>query len=108
MSTAKIRAHLPTLPAPDYFSKPGHTIMSDDGSALLTYDATTRSGFVYHLATKSWSITAPVDFAVWATLVRQAGYKISESEDARCWLRACSPNPAGGNVVDLLPGGTRH
>ena len=109
MSARKLTARLPALPAPEFFSKPEHSIMSDDGSALLTYDARTCSGFIYHLASKSWQIHAPVDFALWAVMVRLSGYTVSDSEDARRWFRACCPSEqAGGNVVDFPGPLTRH
>lgn len=107
MSKGKLKAELPTLPHPDFFRDPKHSIMSDDGAALLSYDATTRSGFVYHIESKAWSISAPIDFTTWALLVRMTGYTVSDCEDARRWFRACCPNPAGDNVVDFISA-TRH
>ena len=107
MSKRKLKARLPALPAPEFFNNPAHSIMTDDGTALLSYDADTCSGFVYHIDTGAWSINAPVDFNTWAFLVRMTGYAVSDTEDARRWFRACSPNPQGDNVVDF-PGSVRH
>lgn len=107
MTAAKIQARLPNLASPDVFSDPSRSIMSMDGRALLTYDPITRSGFIYHIESEVWFIQAPVDFVQFAFLARASGYSINAGEDAQRWLRACSPNAAGGNVVDF-PGHVRH
>ena len=108
MTVRKMLAQLPALPPPEFFNKPEHTIMSDDGAALISYDTATCAGFVYHVATESWSISAPVDFTTFALLVRMSGYTVSDSEDTRRWFQTCSPNPAGANVVDFPPARTKH
>lgn len=103
MSAKRIRATLPRLPAPGFFRNPRHSIATEGGGSLLTYDPETRAGFIYHRATGTWQITAPVAFETWVTLVHAMGLAIGDSEDARRWIRACSPHPAGDNVVDLVP-----
>ncbi len=107
MGKRKLRARLPALPGKEFFAQAQHSIRTQDGSALLTYDPQTRSGFVYYIETGQWTICAPVDFVTFALHARMAGHTIGDSPDVARWLRACSPNPAGGTVVDLHPL-TRH
>lgn len=101
MGKRKLRARLPSLPTPAFFAEAQHSILTQDGSALLTYDPRTRSGFIYYIESGLWTILAPVDFVTFALHARLAGHTIGDSQDVARWLRACSPNPAGGNVVDL-------
>lgn len=107
MSKAKLEVRLPVLPAAEFFAEAKHSIMSDDGTALLSYDTGTCSGFIYYITDKAWSIMSPVDFHTWALLVRAAGFTVSDCEDARRWFRACCPHPSGANVLDF-PGRTSH
>lgn len=107
MSAAALRIRLPALANPEIFNDPSRSIMSADGRGLLTYDPATRSGFIYDLESKVWLIQAPVDFLHFALVARSGGYTINDGEDATRWLRACSPNAAGENVVDF-PASTRH
>lgn len=101
MSRAKMMVRPPALPPVEFFADARHSIMSDDGSALLSYDAATHTGFIYGVTTETWTISTPVDFATWALLVRSAGLTISDSADSRRWYRAVCPHPAGGSVVDF-------
>ncbi len=107
MSESTLSANLPRLPHPEFFCDPAHTIMDDARGALLSYDPTTRAGFIYYVESHTWSITAPVDFITWALLVKASGHTVSDSEDSRRWFKACQPTPASANIIDF-PGGTRH
>lgn len=81
---------LPALPHPDVFKNPEHTIRTIDGGALLTYDPATCAGFIYQIEHKRWSITAPIEFSVFAAMLALAGYAVSDGDDAQRWVRACS------------------
>lgn len=89
MSENTMHVRLPALPDPGIFKNPDHTIMTADGQALLSYDPVTRAAFIYSLVQQRWTITAPVDFDVFASLVALAGYSVIDSDDARRWLGAC-------------------
>ena len=85
-------AKLPALPAPDFFACAENSIMTADGSAILSYDPSTCSGFVYYIADRVWTISAPIDFVTFALQARLAGHAIDEGEATRRWLAACFPS----------------
>jgi hypothetical protein len=96
MAENSIKAQLPRLPHPAFFSTADYTIRTSDGSALVSYDPETRAGFVYTVSAGVWSISAPIAFLEFAALVAAAGYVVSDSPDARRWFAACSVLPAPG------------
>ncbi|MCI4566384.1 hypothetical protein [Lysobacter sp. CFH 32150] len=98
MSAQTLQAQLPVLPDKAIFSDPAHTIRSADGLALLTYDPSTRAAFIYIIASKRWTILAPIDFAAFAILVAASGHAIPDSEDARRWVATCMPRGTGAKV----------
>lgn len=106
MGKARITAKLPALPEPEFFARAENSIITRDGAAILTFDPSTRSGFIYRVATGSWLISSPVSFGEFALLVVGSGYSVDDSEDARRWLRACEAEP--GCVPPGKPPGTRH
>ncbi|MFD1069945.1 hypothetical protein ACFQ2D_08370 [Luteimonas composti] len=106
MGNARITAKLPALPAPEFFARAEHSIITRDGAAILTFDPSTRSGFIYQVATGAWLISSPVSFGEFALLVVGSGYAVDDSEDARRWLRACGAE--GGSIPPHPPGGRRH
>ena len=89
MGERSTRVHLPALPSAEFFSRPQHSILDDRGLALLSYDPVTRSGLVYALTDKRWSIHVPIDFEVFAVLVASAGYRLNDCDDTRKWMAAC-------------------
>ena len=89
-----MRIRLPALPDPAIFGDPDRSIMTADGQAILAYDPATRTSFIYAIEQQRWTITAPVDFEVFATLAALSGYSLANGEDAQRWLRACSANTA--------------
>lgn len=93
MTEKTTRVRLPALPDPALFNDPSHTIMTDCGGALLTYDPATRAAFIYAVDKGRWNITAPVEFEVFASIVALAGYHVGDSDDARRWVAACMPRP---------------
>lgn len=107
MSPRTLRVTLPALADPAVFQVADRSILTADGSALLTYDSATRSGFIYHIESGKWLIQAPVDVLDFAWFARMSGYSLNAGEDARRWLQACSANPVGGDVAPF-PSGARH
>lgn len=105
MTESKIIAKLPALPAPEFFRDPNHTILTADGSALLTYDPATQAGFIYYLESKVWTIVAPVDFATFALHASASGHNVQAGEDAGRWFLACGYDPADAPPASAS---TRH
>ena len=76
MNTSKLHARLPALADPEVFSDPCRSIMTADGNALLAYDPSTKSGFIYRIDDGVWLIHAPVAFLQFVILARLHGYTI--------------------------------
>jgi hypothetical protein len=93
MSTNTMHVRLPVLPDPAIFSNPNHTIRTDDGRALLTYDPLTRASFIYVMDQCRWTILAPVDFNTFVLMATMSGYRVADTADARRWLETCGCAP---------------
>lgn len=97
-TTREVIARLPALPGPEFFRDPARTVGTACGSALVSYDPQTRAGFLYVIEEGVWSIAAPVDFPVFAALVRSAGYVLPESQLVRAWVGRCLGDSDGAMV----------
>jgi hypothetical protein len=106
MGESRTTVRRPVLPPLEFLSSPEYSIRSDCGRVLISYDPITRTGFVYRLAEQVWTIVTPIDFNAFDQLVRQGGYSVTDSADARRWRAACDPG-APNNVIPL-PDKTRH
>ena len=84
-----INARLPRLPDPAFFRNPERTMATSDGVALVTYDPETRAGFLYVVADGLWSISAPIDFPVFAALLDASGYSFPATPAVRAWVDRC-------------------
>lgn len=84
------RIALPSLPAPASLNEPGKSILTDDGCALVFYDADTLSGFVYVVELGRWNITAPIAFLDFAALLPQLGVCLPATDKTRDWIDTCS------------------
>lgn len=84
------RIALPRLPAPASLNESGKSILTEDGRALVFYDAETLSGFVYVVELGRWNITAPITFLDFAALLPQLGVNLPATEKTRDWIDTCS------------------
>jgi hypothetical protein len=93
MAANTMHVRLPALPDPTIFTNPDHTIRTDDGRALLTYDPLTRASFIYVVEQCRWTILAPVDFDTFVLMATVSGYRLADTADARRWLETCGCPP---------------
>lgn len=84
-----IKARLPRLPDPAFFRDSERTMATSDGGALVSYDPETRAGFLYVVAEGFWSISAPVDFPMFAALLDASGYSFPATPEVRAWVDRC-------------------
>lgn len=84
-----IRARLPRLPDPAFFRDPERTVATSGGGALVSYDPETRAGFVYVIAEGLWSISAPIDFPMFAALLNVSGHRLPATPEVRAWVDRC-------------------
>ncbi len=81
---------LPRLPTLETLNRPGKSVLTADGRALVAYDAETCSGFVYVIELERWNITAPIAFLDFAALLPQLGIGLTACQATRAWIDACS------------------
>lgn len=94
----RINARLPRLPDPTFFRDPERTVATSDGGALVSYDPDTRAGFLYVVAERLWSISAPIDFPMFAALLNASGHSLPATPEVRAWVDRCLAGTADSLV----------
>lgn len=97
MRSAAMSIRLPALPDPAIFENADHSVITIDGSALLSYDPATQAALIYAIESQRWTIQAPIEFEIFVATAALAGYRLSDSLETKRWLecgnRSCRPVP---------------